>query len=769
MKYISRISIVFIILVSLNGFSQDKLKYCPYHIKELLIEFDKYSNFDKDYYQKNISSLFYYDDASFTKQKIIPNIFTDWFGDDGDEMLTMDAFAGKYKKYFTNKEIKYDTLLNDRIAKEYNLIGYKIYVVKITKAVKYLDRGEGKRRRAWEMKPESKETDLYFSIISVKNKNKTIVNKIVRITTTIPDYDWYTPQQVGISYIPGQTWVNSESLNTDADFGFKFRAQASYTLTGKNYFNLFLSPGIGYSRYNFSANIGSLVDSIPNSVDADDYTYTHQVRGSNLKQDFRVNYFDIPIDLAFQWYIKSFRIRAVTGVTVGLRTSSGIQSDFGSVKYYGTYEFITDDGPWVVDLTDLPDKYGFSTYNVKSTNDFSHMSPVNLSGNLGAMVGYSPDKRIDFNLGIYTTFGLNKMNKSTVPAHLTEKGGVLNPLIYSDASSRLNSAGLYFSVNYNLQEPNIPYSKKINRELVNRMKAVERETFAIETKPTFSEKVPLYINNSQPVKLKSVVCQYSGVNQKDDLKKSFKLKPKPNYLNLKFPENAQLTDNVELNIQKPFAVNITRDFENVKNGQINEEFTLRGSELLALKEQDLKLIVTPIPDYYIFYVDRYQVVEDRQTGTIQSNIYSRIRNDINTAMLRNGEGLLYYSLGAPVFYHSFDSTDIFLQKVSQSQYELSGNRLEDFNKALAANEVDLSRRKLYINIYLTSYNSYEEFIKKFLTEDFLKMPQTVTNWANIDVTIYVPLNLSPEDREKHMFTGEELPVLISNWRIINIL
>ncbi|NTV84976.1 MAG: hypothetical protein HGA23_11870, partial [Bacteroidales bacterium] len=109
MKYISRISIVFILLVSLKVSAQEGLKYSPYHIKELLIEFDKYTNYKDDVYQKNVSSLFYYDEGSFEKEKVIPNIFNEWFADEGDEMLTMGDFAAKYKKHFTNKELKYDT------------------------------------------------------------------------------------------------------------------------------------------------------------------------------------------------------------------------------------------------------------------------------------------------------------------------------------------------------------------------------------------------------------------------------------------------------------------------------------------------------------------------------------------------------------------------------------------------------------------------------------------------------------------------------------
>lgn len=770
MKYITRISIVFILLLSFRLSAQDNLRYCPYHIKDLLIQFDKYTNFKEDPSLKNVGSLFYYDEASFEKEKTIPNIFIDWFGDEGNTLLTMGEFASKYRQYFANKELKYDTLLNDRIARDYNLIGYKIYVVRVTKEVRYLDKGEGKRLRAWEMKQAQKDVELYFSIISVKTKSKSIVNKIARITTTIPDYNWYTPQQIGIAFTPAETWLKSDSLTTSPDFGFKLNAHASYTLTGKNNFNLFLSPGLGISQYNFKTEIPAMTDVITDAVDFDGFSYKKHIIGNNLKQDFRINYFDIPIDLVYQWYIKSFRLRAVTGVTVGLKTSSSVRSDFGTVEYYGEYNFGTESDPWIVNLYDLPEKYGFSTYDVRSIEDYSYISPVNVSGNLGAMVGYSPDKRIDFNLGVYASFGLNNLNKSDRPAHLTEKDGALYPLIYADDKSKLNSAGIYFSVNYNLQDPNVPYSKKINRELVNRMKSLQQnDVFISEKKPTISEKVPLYINSFQAIRLKSVECQFTGLNKKDNFKKSLKLKPKANYLKINFPQSEQLTDNVTLSIHKPFSYNITRSGENVRNDQLNEEFTLTGSELRALKNNEMKLIVSPISDYYIFYIDRYQVMEDPRSGEIQNNIYTRIRQDINDAAVRDGEGLLYYSLGAPIYYHSFDSTDVFLQKVSQSRYELSGNRLEDFNKALADENVDLSRRKLHIYIYLASYNSYEEFIKKFLTDDLLKMKETVNNWANIDITIYVPLNLTPQEKEKHLFTGDKLPVLISNWRFINIL
>jgi hypothetical protein len=281
--------------------------------------------------------------------------------------------------------------------------------------------------------------------------------------------------------------------------------------------------------------------------------------------------------------------------------------------------------------------------------------------------------------------------------------------------------------------------------------------------------VPLYINSYQPIRLKSVKCEFTGLNQKDNFKKNLKLKPKPNYLSIRFPENSQFTNNVELVIQKPFSYNITREGEDVQSDQLSENFIMTGQELLNFKEKDLKLVVTPISDYYIFYVDRYEAIESNRVKEIKDNIYSQLRKDIANASSAKADGLLYYSLAAPISYSSFDSTDIFLQKVSQSIGELSGNRLEDFTGALSDYKVDLSRRKVHIKIYLTSYDTYEEFIKKFLLNDLLKLKETETNWANIDITIYVPLNLSPKDREKHQFGGDKLPVIISNWRLVNIL
>lgn len=771
MKYISRISIVFILLLGYSLSAQENLRYCPYHIKDLLIQFDKYTNFKEEQSIKNVSSLFYYDEASFDREKTVPNIFIDWFGDEGNSLLTMSEFASKYKQYFANKELRYDTLLNDRIARDYNLIGYKIYVVKVTKEVRYLDKGEGKRLRAWEMKQVQKDADLYFSIISVKTRNKTIVNKIARITTTIPDYNWYTPQQIGISFTPANTWLKSDSLNTTSDFGFKLKAHANYTLTGKNYFNLFLSPGIGIGQYNFKTEIPAMTDVITDAVDFDGYAYKRHIIGNNLKQDFRISYFEVPVDLVYQWYIKSFRLRAITGVTVGLKTASSIKSDFGTTEYYGEYNFGTEEDPWIVNLYDLPEKYGFSTYSVKSIEDYSYISPVNISGNLGAMVGYSPDKRIDFNLGVYATFGLNNLNKSDRPAHLTEKDGELYPLIYADDKSKLNSAGIYFSVNYNLQDPNVPYSKKINRELVSVMKTASSASdlsFKQANKPTVNEKVPLYINGTQGVEINKVKCIYSGLNEKDGFKKNLTLKSKPNYLNIAFPQNPDELKDVNLTIQKPFAYNITRLEQNEQLGQIDEELVISGDEIMAFKN-DLKLKVTQIPDYYIFYIDRYQVREEDRIHEINNNLYAKVRDDIKKAVSQNGSGILYYSLGAPMYYHAFDSVDVFLQKVSQSSYELSATRLVDFKSALDNGGVDLSRRKVHLFIYLTSYNSYEEFIKKFLVDEFLKMNETINNWENIDITIYVPLNLESLEKEKHLFTGEKLPVLISNWRFINIL
>jgi hypothetical protein len=37
-------------------------------------------------------------------------------------------------------------------------------------------------------------------------------------------------------------------------------------------------------------------------------------------------------------------------------------------------------------------------------------------------------------------------------------------------------------------------------------------------------------------------------------------------------------------------------------------------------------------------------MEDPHTSEIQRNIYNKVREDVNNAVIRNGEGMLYYSL-----------------------------------------------------------------------------------------------------------------------------
>ncbi len=95
MKYFRNISISVILLLSLSASSQENLKLCPYNIKELLLEFDKYTCLGNDFYQKDISPLFYYDESFFGEQKIMANIFINWFGDDGPDMLTMSEYASQ--------------------------------------------------------------------------------------------------------------------------------------------------------------------------------------------------------------------------------------------------------------------------------------------------------------------------------------------------------------------------------------------------------------------------------------------------------------------------------------------------------------------------------------------------------------------------------------------------------------------------------------------------------------------------------------------------
>lgn len=177
----------------------------------------------------------------------------------------------------------------------------------------------------------------------------------------------------------------------------------------------------------------------------------------------------------------------------------------------------------------------------------------------------------------------------------------------------------------------------------------------------------------------------------------------------------------------------------------------------------------PIENYYIFYIDQYQVMENTMTNSIKQNVYLKLREDVNNVIMRGGKGLLYYSLSSPIFYYSLDSIDIFLQKVSQSHYELSGNRVEDFSRVIYSDSLNLSNKRVFFNVYLNSYNTYYTFIKQFLAYDIFKVSDLEVNRDNVNIKIYVPFYFMGHEKERYLFVYGKQPVLISNWTIINIL
>lgn len=771
MNHIKYIVLFTLIMIVATVSSQEKVKFCPYDIKELLIDFDTYSNVKDKSNQSELGKLFYYPENQLTQQKIMANSFAKWFKDPGKEMLTIDEYIQKYNQYFKNREIKYDTLLNDRIVRDYSFIGYKIYVIKAIKEVKYTTKTSSttKRRRAWEIKPETKRSELYFTIASVKQKDKTRNNKIIRITDYPPNYDWFVPQSVEAAVIPLYSYINNENISSDGDFGFRWKISPNYLLTGKNAFNLYFSPGIGTTRHNFSASTDSLIYKIEDIYDYDNFKYDRHVNGYNLKQDIQINYVDIPLDFVFQWYIKSFRISAITGVNFSFKTSASVSKELGSLEYFGEYNFGDEQNPWIVYLRDLPEKYGFSTYDATSYKSLDDISPINIGANLGATFGYSPDKRLDFNLGIYSTFNFTKLTKSSVPEYLSVRDGEIYPLFYSEANTRLNSVGLFISARYNIQAPNVPYSRKIDGKLISRMKSRSDDVMFVSQKiPSRKKKVGISINGINLDGLKSTKYSFTGINTKEAYTKKLKIGPKPNIIKVMIPENNQLLDKVEVTITKQFSYNITREGINPQSNQIKKELVLSGDDLRSMSENNLKLIVTKIPTFNLFYVNTFQTISSPGTQSIKENIYKQVRYGVEGSKMRNEESMLYYSSTSPLYYHEEDSIDVFLQTVAQSIPELSANDFGDIQKALEANNVDLSRRKVNIHMFLVSYETFKQFVESLLIENLLKMPETTNNWENIYITVYTNMDIPQSDIEKFVLVGRDLPVLISNWRFINI-
>jgi hypothetical protein len=764
MRYKKFLSAFILIFIIHHGYAQKNLQYSPFHIKDLIIKYDGYSDVVKSDYKTRIWDLFYYKESDIATQRVITNTFNDWFKDDGPEMLTLNEYIGRYKKYFGSKDIKYDTLFNDRVIKKYNFIGYDLYVVRVNWEIKFKEKG----KRSWELELQSKSANLYFTIASVKNKNKEPVDKIIRITNYIPDYEPYMPQNAEISITPSITRLKTDQLDAESGIGISWKINPNYLITGKNGFNLFFSPGIGTSYYQFGVKKDSLKYAIDDILDYDGMTYKRLVDGKGIEQDFKLNYFDIPINILLQWYVKSFRFQANAGVNIGILTSASVTRDIGTIKYSGEYDLGTPDDPWIVVLEDLKDKYGFFQYDVKTNDEFSYLNPLNISAIAGIGFGYSPDERIDFNIGLSTCFGLNKIIKKDVPSYLSEKDGEIDPLFYSDNKPKLNSVGLQVGLRYNIQKPNVPYDKKVNRALINQMKS-EEMLFAMQGYETQKQFVNFTINGMYLGKMKKVTLNFTGLNDKDDFSRHIKIGPKSNKVKINIPKDESFNNQIDITLKKPFSFNITREGENLRANQISEELIFNGTELKDMPPGGFKLMVSQIPTFDIYYVNLFQVITHTETRTMYDQVFRQIRVDVKNAESKKEECLMYYNSTSAVYYTQYDSLDLFLQTVSQSIHEVSATQFEDFSNALKKNKIDLSRRKVNIYVYTVSLETFRDQVESFLINDLLKMQETINNWENIYITVYTNTDESSKKMKEYVFSTTKLPVLISNWKFVSIL
>lgn len=751
-------------LIFQTGFSQKKSEYSPFHIKELLLRYDSYSDVIHHDYTDEIWSLFYYNEND-TAQKVFSNVYADssWYADNGPSMLSVNEFIARYKKYFGSRLIFYDTLYNDKVVRKYNFIGYDLYVVKATWEIKH----KKAAIKRWLIQERTDTCSLYFSIASVKSEDNEYTDKIIRITDYSPNYSKFVPQSAELSLIPTNTRLNTTGDISESGIGFSGRLTANYLLTGKGNFNLFFSPGLGSSYYQFGVKMDSINYAIDSILDYDKMKYSRLVSGHNIEQDFRLNYFDIPLSIMGQWYVKNFRFQANAGVNIGILTSSSVKQDIGTVKYSGKYNLGTPEDPWIVILEDLKDKYGFAEYNVKTIDDFSYLNPVNISAIAGVGIGYTPDGKIEFNLGLSTCFGLHKIVKSDSPEYLTEKDGEIHPLFYTDEKPVLNNIGLQVGLRYNIKTPNVPYNKEVDRKLINMMKYEEYEV----SKGYATVKTGFYlgISGTSLGKLNSVAVSFNGINDKDDFTKNLKIKPKASHLKVNLPADESLINRTELAIQKPFSYNITKkDEANPRAGQIDDQIVLIGKDMQTIPPEGLQFTVTQIPTFDLFYFDLVQKAEHPKTNQIYKNLFTKMEDDAKQAKKSKDECLMYYNSTSPMSYNTYDSLDLFLQKVSQSVHSVTATSFEDLVNAMNKYNIDLSRRRVNIYVYTASLEIFRENVENLLINQLLKMPGTINNWKNIYVTVYTE-KTSIEEEKGYIFRTDRLPLLMSNWKFIRVI
>ena len=463
-RFIPTILILTILLLSFPALHGQKTHFNALKVKQFMMQYQSLS----------MSS------SEPDSAKLFNNLFMSPLVPVYDEYKT-EAYNQVFFRDFIHS---YNTFLKENRIDDINIFNYEL--LNFTKKKRYYIANVGLQKEIiyhdrdvnifWDdVKPDTLNVSLIYTIVCsdfLRRDSRNTKNfcKIVKVDKDEFPFvhgigsPWYIPQSLHITLAPNSSWVMNKEFDNNPGIGFNLNISASYLLTGKEKFNLTFIPGLGYNHFLSTAKTPVFFQQLTSQVDMDGDEFTLLLAGINVSQELRFNYFSIPIDLGFQWYMKKWSLALKAGVDVMIPINHSFELNTGTFYYAGGYQF--EDFPVLLD--DLPE-YGYGQF---TDSDIASVNKVEISPTLLSHVSLEAfipvNKYISVFFGPQFSFGITDIVKEhSITSPITDGNlNSINLLALGD-HSRLNALSVNIGVEYKLKRSNVPYINDVCNKDVN--------------------------------------------------------------------------------------------------------------------------------------------------------------------------------------------------------------------------------------------------------------------------------------------------------------
>ena len=242
--------------------------------------------------------------------------------------------------------------------------------------------------------------------------------------------------ELGINGFYGYSGLSGSLTNGNISPGLSYQL----SIEGKCFFlkNLGLGIGAGYTNYSSQGALNTYTSN-NSTTDSEGERFEYRVTASGIKEELKLTAIEVPVFMTFRNSLsEKLGLQANVGLKISLPIAATYQSTEGALETKGYYASNN------VEYANMPN-HGFETIDkINYSGNLSTTMAYSLFGNIGITI---PIYKMELNIGVYGSYGLNSVLKPTSKL-LIDYPGNFNSLSSLSEKVSLVSGGVKFGVSF---------------------------------------------------------------------------------------------------------------------------------------------------------------------------------------------------------------------------------------------------------------------------------------------------------------------------------